>query len=634
MPHDARHLLSIQALEQCLDCKFETENLDFKQSLDLSTRRGVLELAKDVLAMTNSVGGYIVAGIEDKTFRLVGLPSSEAALFHDGARINDKLRSVCNEQVSVQAALHQVPDAGGQLINIALICVYPQDEMLPAPVDGSYDQSREGKKTETKWVFRQGDVLIRKGDSSTRAISKQDYQRRPFNFDDLLTFRAPCVASEETEEFRNPYNFAVVARDEMFKGREREVNQLLSAVENGWHVSVFGLQRIGKTSLVEETFTERIKQRPRLAGKVAFAKINLQMLGSEYITYKHLFQTIVQALAEALPSAADGQTARNAIEEFLAAPRRYKDGDKSAIFDDYRRVVEQIARLSPCKIVLFLDEFSELCRAIERHDELIRKRIARRETIHPHDMFVDVPLMHFFSSLLKSEQLRGKLTLILAVRPFVAEYDSEHGLQILKLTKPVYLYYLEEQAATRLIMDPLHGVFTIDKATIGTLYQLTAGHPYLIQFIMQELVEQVRGDGRTCITQSDVAAIRDEMISQGAVYSAQFDILDSDYSVDEVTDADKAELGRGVLAVISKFGTARKEGWVPERDVEQELAHYGIGERTAADILKKFEAAKIIEEKMVDEALCLRVCVPLLRKRYVAQNMLPRYFRNAPKKPI
>ncbi len=433
MQHDARQLLSVQALERCLECKFETENLDFKQSLDLSTRRGVLELAKDVLAMTNSVGGYIVAGVEDRTFRLVGLPDGEAALLRDGARINDKLRAVCNDHVCVQAALHRIADGDGLVREVALICVYPQDEMLPAPEDGSYDLARDSKKSETKWVFRRGDVFIRKGDSSTRAVSKQDYQRRPFGPDDLLTFRAPCASSEAAEDFRNPYNFAVVARDEMFKGREREVGQLLSAVENGWHVSVFGLQRIGKTSLVEETFTERIKGRPRLAGRVAFAKINLQALGGEYITYKNLFQTIVQALAAALPTAADGLTARNAVDEFFAAPRRYKDGDKLDIFDDYRRVIEQIARLSPCKIVLFLDEFSELCRAINRHDELTRKRVARREAIHPHDMFVDVPLMHFFSSLLKSEELRGKLTLVLAVRPFVAEYDSGHGLQILKL---------------------------------------------------------------------------------------------------------------------------------------------------------------------------------------------------------
>ena len=626
MPADARDLLSIHALHKCLECRFETENLDFKEAMDISSRRGVVELAKDVMAMANTVGGYVVVGVENSTFRLVGISDEAADTFREGKSVNDKLRCILQDQVTVQSAVHQVQDGDGKTKNIALICIYPRPNQLPAPTDGDYDRVVNDKRTERKCVFQQGTIFLRKGDESTRAKTEDDYVRRPYSMEDFLVFHDP-KQEKSLIDFLNPYDFSIAARSEMFKGREDEISQMLMSAENGAHMSVFGLQRIGKTSLVEEAFTERIRQKPALKDAV-FATLNLQELGSGDITYKQFLDEIILTIALAASEKDDGQGVQAAIEQFLAAPHRYRIGDKKEIFKDYERIIETVAERSPRQIVLFLDEFSELCRAMEKNCRLTNSKTSRNETLRANEMLVDIPLIHLFGSMLKSRRLKRKLTVIFSIRPFVSQFDSERDMQLLKIANPIEINHLDELAAKRLINDPIRGVIAIDGAATDYLYRLTAGHPYLIQFMMQALVDGAKIKDRPTIRLEEVKNLEQELISNGAKYEPQFKVLDSDYSVDEVINPKIAELGRGTLALISKIGTVRKEGWVEEDEIKDELAKYKIGEGAAADILKKFESAKIIQTANFNDKHCLRVCIPLLRKRYVAQDMYQRYFRD------
>ena len=230
--------------------------------------------------------------------------------------------------------------------------------------------------------------------------------------------------------------------------------------------------------------------------------------------------------------------------------------------------------------------------------------------------------------MVTTEAVISKLTVILSIRPFVFQFDAERDMQLLKIARPIEISSLEEHAAKRLINDPIRDVIAIDGATADYLYRLTAGHPYLIQFMMQALVDDAKIKERPTIHLEAVKNLEQEMVSNGAKYEPQFKVLDSDYSVDEVINLKTAELGRGTLALISKIGTVRKEGWVEEHEIKDELAKYGIGEGAAADILKKFESAKIIQTANLGDKRNLRVCIPLLRKRYVAQDMYQRYFRD------
>lgn len=67
--------LSLDALKYLVDCRGECEWLDFKQLFRLESDYDISAFAKDALAMKNTGGGYLVIGVQDKTWVPVGLAS-------------------------------------------------------------------------------------------------------------------------------------------------------------------------------------------------------------------------------------------------------------------------------------------------------------------------------------------------------------------------------------------------------------------------------------------------------------------------------------------------------------------------------------------------------------------------------
>jgi hypothetical protein len=138
-------------------------------------------------------------------------------------------------------------------------------------------------------------VYVRKGDESVKAETPDDL-RPPKR----AVPRSMVQVQRDLKALQNPYDFATAATKQMFKGREEEVEELLDAIESGTHVAVFGLQRIGKTSLVEETLLDRIGSREALRKSVLFASLDFQRVGTEYSNYRGLLAAMVRAIAETL----------------------------------------------------------------------------------------------------------------------------------------------------------------------------------------------------------------------------------------------------------------------------------------------------------------------------------------------
>ena len=402
-------LLSAEALEKILQVKFECETLDFKETLDLSSRRDRLELARDILAMANTLGGFIVIGVEDATFEVVGIPEHLAAHFEDGPTVNNALEKVLGNHVIVHATTYNVHTSDGRTVIVALLFVPPREitsPMLPAPVEGNYEIEVNGKKQQ-KIVFYEGELLVRKADSSRRVKTSEDLQRKAYNPDmNYLDFKKPF--EEGSDVFTNPYNIAVAARDRMFKGRQEEIRKILGWISTGNHIAVYGLQRVGKTSLVQQVFQEQMWQ-PHVRNKIRFASINLQELGSDHIKQKQFLDKIAEAIVSALSDCVDERTIKYAFDTYFE-DKHYKLGDQQGLFTGFRKALETVVKYSKKNIVIFLDEFSELCRSIERNDQLMKKPTYRIEKTHPHDMYINIPFMKQFSSLLKSTALHQKLT--------------------------------------------------------------------------------------------------------------------------------------------------------------------------------------------------------------------------------
>jgi hypothetical protein len=328
---------------------------------------------------------------------------------------------------------------------------------------------------------------------------------------------------------------------------------LLDSIESGTPTAVFGLQRIGKTSLVQEVLQGKVADRPLLKAQVLFAMLDFQNLGNEY-TYRSFLESLVHAVAKNVPNFSP----REISNQIAAFASQYERGSKKEMLVGFSALLEKLASRSRKRIVIFLDEFSELCRAIERNEQRAARADRIPPNLHPHELPVDVDLMHWFSALIKSEILRGKIVFVFAVRPFVAEYDKYRNLQILKLTKSITLYHLDEVAARALVTEPLRGTISFAPEAIDYLCALTAGHPYLLQMFLGDLVDRLKRERRQEAQKKDIQAFEEMLVSEGPAYDAQFSVLDSDYSIDDIINPGRAKLGHGILALIAKRGHEQK----------------------------------------------------------------------------
>src|SRR5438309_2056810 len=135
------------------------------------------------------------------------------------------------------------------------------------------------------------------------------------------------------------------------------------------------------------------------------------------------------------------------------SPHHNSSADRSQFFAMFSKLLRGFAATAHRRIVLFIDEFSEVRKVIERNRVALQQNPLRTANILPHDLFIDVPFIHHMGSMLKDRDLQARFTLIVLVRPFMSEYDQREELQILKLMKPITLDYLEEAAAKALITE-------------------------------------------------------------------------------------------------------------------------------------------------------------------------------------
>jgi hypothetical protein len=66
---------------------------------------------------------------------------------------------------------------------------------------------------------------------------------------------------------------------------------------------------------------------------------------------------------------------------------------------------------------------------------------------------------------------------------------------------------------------------------------------------------------------------------------------------------------------------------VHEGQVFEEFTRHRVPVEKSAALLSQLTRTKILDESNRDGALCYRLAVPLVRKRFVRQNLFLKYFR-------
>jgi hypothetical protein len=133
----------------------ESAKLDYKLTIDVSDTSQKVEMAKDVMAMANTAGGYIVIGV-DNSGAVMGCERNAAARM-DESVIRSQVAGYTTARIPIFVDNRVVHEAR-QLVVITVL-----------PVAGTLVIAEaDGNSANRPPAFRSGDVLVRHGSSSER----------------------------------------------------------------------------------------------------------------------------------------------------------------------------------------------------------------------------------------------------------------------------------------------------------------------------------------------------------------------------------------------------------------------------------------------------------------------------------
>jgi hypothetical protein len=199
------------------------------------------------------------------------------------------------------------------------------------------------------------------------------------------------------------------------------------------------------------------------------------------------------------------------------------------------------------------------------------------------------------------------------------------------------LRHLDALAARELMTEPVHPDISYDPGTVEHLYALTAGHPYLLQFMLKLIIDRLKQSGRCNVSLQDIDHVRERMVSEGPAYDAPFKVLVSDYSIDEVAVTAEARLGQGLLYIVSNFAE-KHEGWAASELIFEAMERQDVPEVKTASLLSQLTRTSILQEARFGDELRYRLSIPLVHERFLRQNLYQRFFsrpqskRNQPRR--
>jgi serine/threonine protein kinase len=296
----------------------------------------------------------------------------------------------------------------------------------------------------------------------------------------------------------NPYIFERPAIGEHFFGRRLEMTRLINALKEGRSVVVYGLQRVGKTSLVKEALDRELKP-----SNVRLRDIRIDMYEScETLTsYIDFFETMIDRFCDDL-NVVDYKKVREQARQILRT-----GNDPGAIRGLMRNLLRGFASRYG-RALLFIDEFQDIKKAFEKAER-------QGTTRHP----LDSGFIRYLGSLVKE----GYLQLLCCGRYQIQLLDNKLDTQLLKLMVPIELSILDEASARHLIEEPVRGRFSYEPAAVDHILTLSGRYPYVVQYLCYELVESARNENRSIIRRDDVIAVID------VVQEPQVRLLYSDF---------------------------------------------------------------------------------------------------------
>jgi tetratricopeptide (TPR) repeat protein len=239
--------LSVEGLRYLLNCKCECEHLDYKLKIDFTNDHNSIGIAKDIIGIQNIGGGYLIIGVEDKSWKPIGLPQKTGM---DSKLLRDLVRKYTGLDIETDFIEHTISIENKNRLFI-MICVRTTAKLNklknPSVCKISYLENE-------KWGIRKGDIYVREGDQTVRL---DDFTKLQEKLDDL---QDKYQEADQFEATRIPSPFEVETglyrllpkEYESFVGREKLLEKIKSAIEKDpriWIINLYGPGGVGKSAL-------------------------------------------------------------------------------------------------------------------------------------------------------------------------------------------------------------------------------------------------------------------------------------------------------------------------------------------------------------------------------------------------
>lgn len=321
------------------------------------------------------------------------------------------------------------------------------------------------------------------------------------------------------DSIHNPFTTGPACTTKIFKGREYEISKIIGAMESEKHLVILhGINRVGKTSLLRF-----IQSRVAAEYNFAAAFVDLQRLTAfdEQGFWSELAQQIVAAV-RAQPDLR-GVTIRG-------YPFKNKDNAYEAFLHFWKDVRPLFEGR---KLLVMIDEFSMI-------DDWKDKAEASRLVARLKSLVEGEPNLYWVICVQQTVYWQGMdmmRNLRLSISP------------LLRTGVTVHLEFFDRTTASRLIDEPVGQMLHFDEEVRQKLLDITACHPYFLQIILYEIVEQANHEHEYHITSDRLNKCLEQVMEQEIIFHSF--TMYSDSHVPNASDREPTE--RDILSTLAQL---------------------------------------------------------------------------------
>jgi hypothetical protein len=288
----------------------------------------------------------------------------------------------------------------------------------------------------------------------------------------------------ESSRPSNPYTLGPVHDRRVFKGRETEIQQIITNLEGTQNAIVlYGLNRVGKTSLLRY-----IQAHVAEAYNLVPVMIDLQELPEPSEAFFWL------ELTNQINAAMENQYHGSKVRSHTFA-KRLKDNS----FEGFRAWLRERKTALPLrKLLIMIDELNLLDEVWSNRQEA-RQVAYRLKSIVESDREIKFVFCVQEGLYLQSDNNRNQLV----------------SWPLLRAGYPLRLDYIDREAAKKLIREPMGQMLTFTDAIVKQIIHLTACHPYYLHHMLLLIVNQVCSDQRKIVTSEDLQWAVADIMTKG-----------------------------------------------------------------------------------------------------------------------